>query len=93
MAEREADLYREIAGQVYALTVGGHGNYESRCEDVAGLLRREFEHGIELEFEQPPLTPLQKIKAAALELAGTGSREDFKLAERLFKALPELRNV
>jgi hypothetical protein len=50
-------------------------------------------HGIELEFYAPAMTPLQRIKQAAVELAGSGRREDFKLAERLFAALPELRDV
>jgi hypothetical protein len=39
------------------------------------------------------MTPLQVIKQQALVLAGSGDREDFKLAERLFRALPELRDV
>lgn len=57
------------------------------------VMADDVQHGIELEFYSPPMTPLQIIKREALLLAGTGNREDFKLAERLFAALPELRNV
>jgi hypothetical protein len=52
------------------------------------------EHGVRLEWDAPlGPSPLQVIKQQALILAGSGEREDFKLAERLFAALPELRNV
>jgi hypothetical protein len=62
-------------------------------EGHKGLCDWAKRHGIELEFNAPAMTELQIIKAAALRLAGSGRREDFKLVERLFAALPELRNV
>jgi hypothetical protein len=36
---------------------------------------------------------LATIKAEALRLGSNGTREGFKFAERLFLALPELKNV
>jgi hypothetical protein len=58
-----------------------------------GLCDWARRHGIPLEFYAPAMTPLQIIKQQALILAGSGRREDFKLVERLFAALPELRDV
>jgi hypothetical protein len=37
--------------------------------------------------------PLAKLKAAAVRIGLDGTRASFKLAERLFRDFPELRNA
>ena len=37
--------------------------------------------------------PLAKLKAAAVRIGLDGTRAGFKLAERLFREFPELRNA
>jgi hypothetical protein len=37
--------------------------------------------------------PLAKLKAAAVRIGLEGTRTGFKLAERLFREFPELRNA
>jgi hypothetical protein len=56
------------------------------------LARAAEKLGIALDFEQPE-SPLGKLKAEAARLAGSGRREDFKLIQRLFDALPELKGA
>lgn len=46
-----------------------------------------------VEFQPTRRSALSKIKAEAMRLGTNGTREGCRLAEKLFKALPELRNV
>jgi hypothetical protein len=55
--------------------------------------RKLADHGCRIEFPKPRKSALQKIKVEALRLAGNGSRTGFQFAQRLFAALPELRDV
>ena len=49
--------------------------------------------GCPVKFPKPRRSALTKIKSEAVRLANNGTREGFKFAEKLFKALPELKNA
>lgn len=44
-------------------------------------------------FESQPKSVYHRIKAEAIRIGTNGSRKGFKFAERLFRALPELKNL
>jgi hypothetical protein len=48
-------------------------------------------YGVPLKPDSPRKSALAKIKIEAIRIANNGTRDGFNLAERLFKALPELR--
>ena len=50
-------------------------------------------HGCQVAFSPLKKTALTTIKAEAVRLGNNGTREGFKFAERLFRALPELKGV
>jgi hypothetical protein len=50
-------------------------------------------HGFRLDFQNTRKTALQKIKIDVMRIGGNGTRQGFKLARRIFAALPELRNI
>jgi hypothetical protein len=56
----------------------------------AQVARSRRTHGPEF---RPRKNALATIKAEALRLGSNGTRKGFKFAERLFLALPELKNV
>jgi hypothetical protein len=58
-----------------------------------GCAAVETHGGVEVHFPQARRDALAAIKREALRLAGNGTREGHKFAERLFEAIPELRNV
>ena len=50
-------------------------------------------HGTRLRFQSPRKSALAKIKREVVRIGTNGTREGFKSAERLMKALPELRSA
>jgi hypothetical protein len=67
---------------------------EPRTEARAtGGRKKTTSHGCPLDFPKPRQSALAAIKREALRLAGNGTREGFLFSERLFRALPELREV
>jgi hypothetical protein len=49
--------------------------------------------GLVLPFDRPRKSTLAKIKTAGVRLGLNGTRSGFKFAERMFAALPELKNA
>jgi hypothetical protein len=54
--------------------------------------RQKRKHGVTLpRGDSPQSSPLAKIKAEVVRRCNNGTRDGFKLAQRLMQALPELR--
>ena len=49
--------------------------------------------GLVLQFDRPRKSDLTKLKAAGVRLGLNGTWVEFKLAEGMFAALPELKNA
>lgn len=58
-----------------------------------GIVVATTPHGVALDFPPSPDTAFANLKREALRLAGSGNRDDFKVVQRLFDALPELRSA
>lgn len=51
------------------------------------------DYGCPVEFSRPRRIALAKIKSEAVRLGNNGTRAGFLFAQRLFKAIPELKGV
>jgi len=49
--------------------------------------------GLVLQFDRPRKSAFAKIKAEGVKQGLNGTRSGFKFAERMFAALPELKNA
>jgi hypothetical protein len=59
---------------------------------AAGKRNETARHGCRVDFLRPRSSALARIKGEVVHLGNDGTREGFKFAEKLFRALPELRN-
>jgi hypothetical protein len=66
---------------------------ELRVFDVPGATVTLPSHGIPLHFPSARRDALAAIKRDALRLAGNGTRDGHKFADRLFPAIPELKII